>query len=223
MAGSNLEIWNMALATAGSQVTVSDETEQSPQANTVRLFYDEVRTFVNTQAPWGFALDWARLAVKAERDFDEAWTNTDPAPGWRYAYSLPNGMLSPFYLQTFSPFEIGLNQGAPALFTNQEQAVLRFVRDQPNVGYWGPEFTNAVISLLAFRISPVVNAKLARRDRLREEAFEFILDARTQAANDEVSQDYEILPEAINARGYSGQVGTTNFYYQFANLNGTML
>ena len=223
MAGSTLEIWNMALATAGSLATISTETENSSQANTVRLFYDQVRTFVNSQAPWGFALDWARLAVRAERNFDNDWTSSDPAPGWKYAYATPGGMLSPFYLGSFAPFEMGLNNGVPSILTNDENTILRFVRDQTNVGYWDPEFTNAVISLLAYRISPAVNTKLARRDRLREEAFEFILGARTQAANDQVDVDYAVLPDGIAARGYSGPGESTKFFHQFSSLNGNML
>lgn len=218
MANSEIEIWNMALGACGSSQTISSPTENSPQANTCRRWYGEVRRFVNKQAPWGCALTWSRLAVLTERDFSQEWTVTDPGPGWRYAYSLPTGFLNAFYLQDFSKFELALHGGVPALMANSEKAILRYVVEQETVSYWDNGFTNAVVSLLAFRISPAVNAKLGQRDRLRDEAFEFINLARETAANSEELR-YDALPEAIQARGYSGSATTERYFNTFADLN----
>lgn len=223
MAENVVQIFNMALATCGSTQTVSSQDENSPQANNCRLFYDEVRKFVNGEAPWGFALDWARLAVLAERDPALEWTSSDPAPGWRFAYGLPSGMIAPYFLFDFQRFELGLHNGVPALFTDAEAPVLRFVIEQPNVCYWTVGFTNAVVNLLAFRLSPVVNAKLGQRDRLQQDAFDFITDARTTAANSQEADQIDALPDALIVRGYSDNIAPIRYFFPFQDLNGVTL
>ena len=223
MATTVVQIFNMALATCGSTQTVSTEDEESPQGRSCRLFYDEVRKFVNAGAPWRFSLDWTRLAVLAERDYALDWTNSDPAPGWRFAYGLPTKMVSPFFLFDYQRFELGLHAGVPALMTDAESPVLRYVTEQPNVAYWSVGFTNAVVSLLAFRLSPSINAKRGQRNDLRDEAFEFIAQARTDAANSQEADLIDALPDALIARGYSDNLAPIRYFFPFQDLNGVTL
>lgn len=224
MATSKVEIWNMALATCGSSQRISSETENSAQANIVRLWYDEVRKFVLKRAPWSCCLSWANLALVTERDdFSEAWVSSDPAPGWTYAYGVPAGMLSPFYLQSYDRFELGLQSTAIALMTNDPQPVLRYVKDQTTVSLWDTDVTGAIISMLAYKITPTINAKLGQRDRLKDDAMEAIMNAQTTSANTEYVNKVEALPEAVQARGYGGPITVEPYFYPFQQHNADMV
>jgi hypothetical protein len=219
MATTKIEIWNLALGACGTTGRISSETENSTQANICRQWYDTTRLHVNKLAPWPCALDWAQLAVKAERDFGQAWAPGDPGPNWRYAYSLPSNHVAPFYIMGFGKYELGLHSGVPSLMTNTENAILRYVVDQPVVSYWDNGFQQAVFRMLAFNIVSQVNAKLGSRDRLREEAFEFINAAREEAANQAEFQ-VDALPEAIAARGYEGPARQEVFFNSFTDRDG---
>lgn len=219
MATSDVEIWNLALAKCGSSQRVSSSTENSAQANAVRQFYVESRRYVLAQAPWSCALTWARLAVRAERDFSRQWLEGDPGPDWRFAYSVPNDMLAPFFLMSYGKFELALHEGTPALMANQSQAMLRYVQDQPVVGFWDAELTSAIVSMLAFNIAPIVNAKFGSRDRLQRDANDLIMKAIEKTAN-EMEGVVEALPGNISARGYTGSAHQHTFFHTFSDPNG---
>lgn len=224
MANTVIEIWNMALAAAGSSTTISSESESSAQANNCRVHYDEVRKFVLRQAPWGCALTWARLPVIKERDFSLQWEGTDPAPGYRFAYGIPAAFVCPYYLMDYGQYELGLYNGVtPAIMANSEVAVLRYVRDQTQVSLWDAGLTNAIVNTLAYKLAPTVNAKVGMLDRAREYAKEAILNAQTEAANRQESHMVEALPEGIQARGYGGGINVPQYFFSFPTFNGDML
>jgi hypothetical protein len=218
MATSKVDIWNMAVGLCGNSSFIAAEDETTVQANVCRVWYDTVRRSVIKRAPWGCALNWADLAVLSERDFGQRWTSSAPGPGWRFAYGAPPNMLNPFHLFSYNRFEMALHNGAPAIMANEENAILRYVQDQENVEYWEEGLVEAVASLLAFKISPKINAKLGQRDRLAQDAYDLIGMAQDFAANASDAFN-EKLPEEIVARGYSNRTDSHKHFYTFQNLN----
>tara|TARA_R110000868_G_scaffold307378_2_gene568853 strand:- start:21927 stop:22595 length:669 start_codon:yes stop_codon:yes gene_type:complete len=218
MTTSVVNIWNQALSAAGGKGTVSAVGESSREADLAGLWWETVRDGVFRTASWPCTKAYSRLALLTERDENADWVLADPAPGWRYAYAVPSEMIAPRFLHSYDRFELMLHNGDNALMTNEENAVLQYSFRQTDVSLWDSGLTQAVIFALAAQLCYPLSAKLGQADRLKATAYEFILENRTEIAN-QTDNHAEDLAPWVSVRGYEGTPRPTRFFYPYTNLN----
>jgi hypothetical protein len=136
MANTKLDVFNMAMYHCGTREDIADVNEQSREAEVCRLLYDRVRDHVLRAAYWAAAKGFSRLAVAVERDDTVAWVPTDPEPGFRFAYSVPNDFLYPRFLTSYERFSTGVLNNQSVIFANTEDAILQYTLRQENVALW---------------------------------------------------------------------------------------
>jgi len=120
---SVVDIYNRALAEAGTRSSVQSTSEDSAEARVCNIFYDAVRQTVLRMAPWGSVRKFTTLgllkAVPGTPEntgaATETWVATDPPPPWSYAYAYPSDaifiryvMAQPYQAPSVAPiFPIG--------------------------------------------------------------------------------------------------------------------
>ena len=218
MATDVVTVWNLALSAAGSRATVSSEDEVSREANLCRLWYNPVKDNVLKTASWPSTKRYSRLAVLAERDSSADWVNTDPSPGYKFAYAIPAGILAPRYLTTYARFELEMLGDVLAIMTNEEQAVLHYSAKQDDVTRWDAGLDMAMTYSLASHMCYGLNAKSGLAARLDEKAFSFVVSAQTDIANE--ADDYsDKLAPWHSSRGFTDVPVATQFFYPYEALN----
>lgn len=178
---SAVDICNLALAHIGDAASVAsiDPPETSVQASACARFYPIVRDLVLEAHAWSFATK--RVALAEE-------TNTLDA--WRYAYGAPANMIRPLsVLMPNSPDDAAtqpyvreaLADGSIGIFTNVEQATLRYTDRITDTTKFTPGFVVAVSWLLAHYLSgPVLRSKAT--DALKKTTLQQYAIALAQAS-----------------------------------------
>jgi len=219
MAIDVVTLWNQAISAAGGRGSISDLTEAGREADLCRLWYPTVRQNVLKAASWPSAKKYVALGLLATRVDNTVWTEGDPAPTWRYAYSTPSDMLAPRYLTTYARFDRSYypTSDVVAIMTNQETAVLHYVFDQTDVTMWGPGLDNAVAQSLAAQLTMPLTGKVTRAKQLYDGAFTAVKQAQTDIAN-EFTDRQEELPSWISARGYGDVPHLPLYMYPYEEL-----
>lgn len=217
-------IYNRALALAGARRQLSTPDQQGSEGDQCRLWYPIVRDTVQRSANWPSCKRYSRLAVLGERaNFNTDWAETNPSPGYRYAYAAPADMLAPRYLHTYQRFELEVWEptNVMAVMTNVEDAILHYTTRQDNIQLWDTDLQNAIIYTLAATIAMPLVGKVAATERLRERAVELVINAQTNIANsaDDVE---EALPGFVTARGYTDRPHTSLYFYPSVDFNGVI-
>lgn len=217
MASTQLDVFNLALNAVGTRDDVGAINEESREAEVCRLWYEKVRDQVLRAAYWNSAKSYKRLALAATRNDSIAWTETDPEPGFRFAYYAPNDMLMPRYDSSYARFTTGVYNNQPAIMSNTEQLVLVYTMRQENVALWDAQLLMAIAYALAAHIAMPLHGKASRARQSAEQANGLIVEARIANANSENNQ-LDTIPEWIAARGYSGSITDTRYYYPFGPM-----
>jgi hypothetical protein len=171
---SAVDICNLALAHLGDVATVAsiDPPEGSAQAEHCQRFYPIARDSLLEMHSWGFSTKRATLALLGSN-----W------PEWRYAYACPNDMLNVLAVldkeaaddysvpipQPYSniatvnagqgfytpqPFSVeALDTGAQVIYTNVENATLRYTARVTDTTRFSPLFVEALSWLLASKLA----------------------------------------------------------------------
>lgn len=221
MATDIVDLWNMALSLAQETGSVSDPAENKRSTNLCRLWYDQARRRVLKAGYFPCATTYKRLALLEERGDDDTWSEGNAVPGRCFLYSEPVGLLAPQYLTTYAGFERLYQNSNKVIATNQTQAVLRYTFDQEDTSTWDEGLVLAVATFHASLMTRNINGKLGLSDRLRSEAQDAAIMASTEIAN-ESDMLHEALPEAFIARGYTGEISPTRFFYPKEDLNGAV-
>lgn len=222
MTTSEATVYNWALAALGSKARIQLPTESSPEAEVCKLWFESVRDQVLQTAPWDSAKAYKRLALSVERETEEGeWMQTDPAPGWRFAYSVPNDMLSPRFLSTYAQFELGVNaSNQKVIYTNEAQAVLCYTKRQTNIDMWEPALQHAIGFALAAHIAMKLTGSQDKVRLVTAQAIDKIMTARQAAANaPQFIQDS--TPEWIAGRGYAGASSSPRYIHPYAEFTVT--
>jgi len=210
-------IYNLALSAIGSRALISNPLEKGREASLCELHYPLVRDVILKAASWPCASAYRRLAVAVERDFNESWTDGALPPGWRYAYGAPSDMLAPRYSVTFGKFAVGQHEGTPYIFSNEPEAILHYTARVNNPAVFDSALVNAIVMALAARLCIPLSGKDARAQRLRDDAVEAVLLARTEFANE--SEDMrESLPSWIQVRGLSMAPEQSRFIWPYEDI-----
>lgn len=213
MAGSELNVYNLALTMLGSEGSVQSLNEESREAEQCGLWYETTRDLVFSAAPWNSLTGYARLATAAHRDPDEAWVATDPPPGWLHSYALPADCLRPRYLSSYAPFvPTVLQNNLRVIATNEETPILIYTVRQTRVDLWGVDLIMAVAHALAAHMAKAITGKDSDLQNMWQLADERVRIARANFANE---QQYalESNPEWITARGFGLAAPTSRYLY----------
>lgn len=217
MALDVVTIWNQALSAAGSRGLISSPTERGREADLCRLWYPAVRDAVLKAASWPCASKYSRLGLLAERTLS-TWDQTQPAPGWAFAYALPSDLLAPRHLHSFARFTRGQFNGQTALMADEVDAVLHYTFRQEDVTQWDAGLDASVVATLAAALVRPMAGKPTLARELIAQANETVLLARTEAAN-ESEDNFDALPSWIAARGFSPPPQATRFFWPYENLS----
>lgn len=212
-----VDVYNLALTAIGGRGKISSPTEESREREMLDLWYPRARDQVLAAAPWPSAKAHQRLALIIERE-NTTWLSTDPDPGYRYAYAVPNDMLRPRYLTDFSRFTLStMTDNTAAIMTNTEQAILVYSKRQENIDNFDPELLMAIAYATAAYIARPLTGKRDMASDAQGQANSLITQARLSAANAEETE-HESIPEWITARGYGNVAPATRFFYPFGRL-----
>lgn len=218
MAKSETEIYNLALDAVGTRSKVSLPTEDSREAQTCNRWFDRVRDQVLRAAHWPTAKAYQRLALVVERDDTVDWVNTDPEPGYRFAYGYPVDMLAPRYFSTFEPFEVGVSTiNKRLIMANAETPVLIYTKRQVNIDVWDEGLYWAIVHALAAHIALPLHGKTVRARKAQEDANAIIMQARENSSN-VGERMLESVPDWISARGYAEPQQRQRFLHPFGPL-----
>jgi hypothetical protein len=218
MITDEVSIYNLALNAVGTRSTVALPTEKSREAEVCRLWFGPVRDRVLRAAPWASTRAWARLPLLKQRDDQATWVATDPEPGYQYAYGVPSDMLAPRYLAGYQRFSMSSYPGNKlAIMTNVTDALLTYTKRQEVIGLWDVGLQMAIVYGLAAHITMPLTGKPARAKNAMEQANNFILSAREEDANVDMSV-VDSTPSWITARGFTGVIESTRFYHPLGAL-----
>lgn len=213
-----VDIYNWALAAVGNSSRVQAPDEASNEAEVCSLYYENVRDQVLRSAPWNCARRFRRLGQVATQDNEDAWVETDPAPGWLYAYSLPSDHLWPRYISNYSRFELGLSStDQRVLYSNDATPILCYTKRLTQVDLWDADLQAAIGYALGAHIAMKLTGSESRVRVVAGQAVDKILAARQASAN-AGNFHLESTPEWLTARGYGGVAPTSPFVYPSADF-----
>ena len=218
MANTLTGLFNQAISTAGGEAEITDPTENSREANLCRLWYEVVRDNVVQTGPWPSALANKRLALYKERDTALDWANTDPSPGWLYAYLQPSDLLRPRHLQSFASFTRQSIGNTTYIMANEEDAILHYTKRVEDVSKWDGELYMAVMFSLAAHMSFNLTKKITLQRELQEKAQTLVNAALVNVANEEHYRA-EAMPRMLTVRGYEDTPNFVTYSYPYATLN----
>lgn len=205
---SEVSIANLALAHIGDTATVAslDPPEGSAQAEHCATFYPVARDALLEMHPWGFAT--RRIAL--------AGLTAESIPEWNYAYAIPSDCVrvvevlpagvSGIYgsgVGDAQPYTIEIDSsGAKAIFTDQENARLRYIALVDDTTRFSPLFVMALSYHLASLIAgPILKGDVGAAEAKRCAALMqgYLNQARlSDAQQKRVPVDH--IPSFIGAR-----------------------
>jgi hypothetical protein len=160
---TQIDIYNMALATVGNSKFVQSLDEQSQQVQVCNVFWASVRDQCLQDFPWNFAMRYNQLQL-----IDKTVVN------WKYCFGYPNDCLSArlilptpdvtdqdlicFWTHMRSnhriPFAVIEDEanGGLAVACNLDTPTLVYTAQIKELTLWSPQFVAAVSLLLATKI-----------------------------------------------------------------------
>lgn len=156
---SKVEIFNMALDFIEGPALVEIATEDTNEARVCRRHYESSRDSTLRGHPWNFATTYMTLAD----------LGTPPNTKWDYMYAYPTDCaraleIVNYIATTRIEFEVAyhLTHGR-VIYTDQEDADLRFTATITDTEMFDPNFTAALAALLGFRICGAVNGSKEKK------------------------------------------------------------
>lgn len=185
---SEVDIVNLALAHLGDDATVSsiDPPEGSAQAEQCARFYPLARDVLLQMHPWNFATKRTIGAMLTSETDSWAYAYVKPAgclqmlavlppdasddyvvPGMTMNYGTMVNTPFPYALQfQTQPYQMEvLSTGAEVIYTDQEEAHLRYVARVTDAAKFPPLFVNALARLLAHYLAgPLLKGDVGRAE-----------------------------------------------------------
>jgi hypothetical protein len=173
---SEVDISNNALGYLGDSANVVSLSPPSGSVQAVHCarFYPLARDELLEMHPWGFAMRRIQLALLTE---------TAPTP-WTYTYAVPAGALNLLSItdpDALDDYSVGVNNvgnytpqnfvtesdatGAQVIYTNQQNAMLRYSARVTDTTQFSPLFTAGLTRLLASKLAgPVLKGAEGRAE-----------------------------------------------------------
>jgi len=167
---SKTQIVNLALLRIGVTRAIANvDTEQSREAVSARLAFDDERDFVLRDFPWPWASTYATGQLVTG-------SSTTPANrDWIFAYRYPSDCLMVRRLVTSAgrsdtappSFAIGRDSQGRLIYTNQEEAEFEYTARVTNP----EEFDALFVSMLAWKLASVLAPALSRIENMTTNAI----------------------------------------------------
>lgn len=191
---SKTHIGNMALSHVGTRHNIENvDTEQSTEAEAVRLWYDFSRQQALESHDWNFA---RKRVVATLHSSTIPTTAGQPMAGvWGFRYKYPNDAVVIRKIQHPNsppddafPFDVEVSPVGTekTVLCNIENAVIVYTFDQTALNLYLPSFVLAFSLALAVNISFSLTGKLSLEKALREKFFRAIGAAGSSSANESV-------------------------------------
>lgn len=201
---SKVDICNLALSSLGSKQTIQDiDSDESVEARTCRLHYDQALHTTLAARDWAFAT----------KDNTSARITTYEPADWNYVYAWPAkavrivGIVDPLGSRRLTPrkFRTITYSGNRVLLTDTEAPVWRYVYENTDSTTYSPAFIDAMVAQLSSRIA----MPLTRKESLRESALKLFQQLIAGAATVDANEGFDGDEPAYTAqwfddRGYSG-------------------
>lgn len=211
-------IFNLALGAIGNQTQVAAVDEPSLEAETCSLWYESVRDQVFRAAPWTTLKGAFRLPLYSTRDNSLPWQNTDPTPGWNYAYGVPSDMVYPRYLTSFNPFERAIQaDNTQVIVTNDPTPILTYTRRIVDPGAWDVDLQQAVAFALGAHIANRLTGSTSKLQLAFSLANDKIMAARANLGN-MMQWQPQTTPDWIQARGSAYDAPFQRFIFPSADF-----
>jgi hypothetical protein len=195
-------IYNMALGQCGVSRFINSVTDQTSEARTCNIFWENVRDQVLARIDWLFARRSAIL---------ELTTLTSNA--WKYVYAYPSDCLAArevvsgqdFFLKRYqhdAPFEVAENEcgGGLVVLANERDAMLTYTARITTYTLWSPAFVNCLSLLLGSKIAGPLSSNPKYANQLGS-AYEVALqDAAASSLNEQHARP-DAESELILTRG----------------------
>jgi hypothetical protein len=207
---SVVDICNLALSHLGDDATVSsiDPPEGSQQAEHCKRFYPIARDMILEAHMWGFATKRKELALLSDVSTDE----------WEFAYQFPadclssSSILNVFATDTFdgegSEYVVEATDTGTVIFTNAEDAHVRYVARVTDTTKYPPQFVNALSYLLSSQLAgPVVKGETGMK--VSEAMFKmYLMELGKAQVSDSSARRYtpNHNPEFMGVRSQTGIV-----------------
>lgn len=202
---SEVDVCNLALGHLGdeAQVLAIKPPDGSVQSKHCGRFYPIARDQLLESHPWSFATKRVTLAPNA--------VTTEP---WSFAYALPSKCLRALAVLLPSQcddadgddFIIEVDaDGVKVLYTNVEQATLRYIELVDDTTKYTPGFVGALARLLASYLAGPILKGVTGMKVAQEHLRLFLLEAATARAADsnaaKRSNYRDFMPASVKARG----------------------
>lgn len=218
MAVNVIDVWNQAVSACGNKASISSETENTKAANLCALWYPLVRDNVIKAGDWPSARKYTALALKSQRTDGTSWTDSSPAPGWKYEYSAPSDMLAPRHLHSYAPFDRAFRDDTNVIVSNQEQAILHYMFRQDDVTKWDNDLEMAIIYNLAASLCYALTGVRTLTEMLQQKATEAVLVGQTNIAN-ESDTFQERAVDWFEDRDFDSAQHENRFIYPYSAIN----
>lgn len=170
MATSVVDICNNALVRIGSK-TITSLTDGDKTANACNLIYSQARDALLRQHLWNFAIERTQLAS----------SETAPAFGFSYSFPLPSDFIRVQSIEGSPQYKIeGTN-----LLTDHNEIKLIYVKKVTDVAKFEPLFTEALILLLAIRLTYTLIGSNGRENALKDELNKILFQAKQVDGQDD--------------------------------------
>lgn len=235
-----VDLANRALNSIGTRSQITSLTEDSNEAKSANLWFDQLRDELLRMAPWNCATNYNTIEVlKAAPGTPEnptqgttVWDKaTQPPPPWAYEYAYPSNCLRALWI--VPQFNTGFASGIPittavtgfpsywngppvrfkraidqdahgndinVILTNQQQAILVYIKEVTNPDVWDVQFQQAFVAALAARLCFNLTGDKALSNSKIAEANTYIAIARAGDGNEGLTIN-NVTPDFIRIRG----------------------
>lgn len=200
---SSIDIANLALSHLGDSASISDFDEGSAQADHCGRFYPIARDALFELHDWSFATRRVALALISD----------PPTSTWEFAYTLPSGYIKAIAVLAEAAaddqgqgFVIEADDnGNGIVFTNVENATMRYVKRIEDTARFSPLFVNALSRLLASYVAGPLIKGSEGASVAKQQYSAFAAEMGAAAGSDSNSRHVvqNHTPGSLQARGVS--------------------
>jgi hypothetical protein len=199
---SKVDIVNMALSSLGSKQTIQDiDSDQSTEARTSALHYDQALLTCLEASDWSFATTWATSAL----------LTASPPDDWAYMYAMPSNVVK--MLGIVDTLDSRVNrpakfrktnyEGQLVLLTDTVSPVWRYIYHNDTPATYTSQFVDALAAQLAYRLAMPLTRKLDLQKMAFETYTQLIRQAAASDANEQtLNEEPDYTAPWFEDRGY---------------------
>lgn len=196
MAVSNVSICNMALARIEAKAQIQSLTQAGREAKFCNTFFEHCRDMLLQRMQPSWAMKRAALSDLGS-----------PPDEWSYRYAYPSDCLLAVEIVNLADrnkrikFEIADNDGASSvILTDEDDAVLWYVRTITNPSVFDPLFIDALAWSLAAEIAMPLTADGDRKKLAEQKMVAAIMSAAASSGNEGRIEATDVLPSWLTDR-----------------------